>query len=328
MTVGQSDTSARVALVSQALLTDRPSFVAMNKSRIELVEVGYQSNATEFAESLRGFFAIIAGSEEYSRELMSSLPDLRIIARTGVGYDRIDTEAADDLGIFITVTPGVNSAGVAEHALTLTLALLHQVVHYDQRVRDGNWRDGLFYAELRGLTVGIVGYGSIGQALALLLKPFGVQVAVYDPFIDASSVSNEVTLFPNLETMLPECQILSIHVPLATATRHLIGSRELDLLPKGAYVINTSRGGVLNEAALALALRKGHLAGAALDVFEAEPPVGYFELSELPTCLFSPHIASFGHSTISEMSDMIAGQLMSVHAGNTPGGLVNSPKEN
>ena len=323
---GESDARFRVALVSQAVLFDRPSFTALAQSGIDLISVPSEATPAEFADALRGCSAIIAGAESYTRELMSALPELQIIARSGVGYDQIDLGAANDLGIFVTATTGVNSAGVAEHALALLLALMHQVIHYDTRVREGFWRDGNFYRELRGLTVGLVGFGSIGQALANLLQPFGVHLAIYDPFIDPTSIARDLILAPNLESMLPQCQVLSIHVPLIPETRYLIGARELALLPEGAFVINTSRGGVLDETALATELRTGHLAGAALDVLEQEPPKGRNELLEFPNCLFSPHIASFGHSTIAAMSDMIAGQVLAARAGETPLGLVNSPK--
>ncbi len=269
-------------------------------------------------------FAVVAGAEPYPGELLERLPGLCLIARSGVGFDQIDLEAASDLGIHVTTTPGMNAQGVAEHVVTLLLHLTHRVAHYNARVRNGEWRDGEFFDEIQGMTVGIIGLGRIGRATANLLNAFGAQVLAYDvgPIQDPP---DHVTVVSSIADLLPRCQAISIHTPLLDSTRGLIGGDELALLPRGAYLVNSARGGVVDEKALASALRTGHIAGAGLDVLAQEPPASDNPLLAIETCVFSPHSASLGARTIERMTRMIATQLNSVADGSTPAGLVNAP---
>jgi phosphoglycerate dehydrogenase-like enzyme len=273
---------------------------------------------------LGGFFAVVAGAESYTAELLEGLPDLCLIARSGVGFDQIDLEAASRLGIHVTTTPGVNAQGVAEHAVTLLLQLTHRVAYYDARVRNGEWRDGDFFSEIQGMTIGIIGFGNVGRATAALLHAFGARIIAFDamPIIDVPSY---VTVASSTTEMLPLCQAISLHTPLLDSTRGLIGGDELALLPRGAFIVNTSRGGIIDEAALVFALRSGHIAGAGLDVFAAEPPQPGDPLLALHSCIFSPHSASLGAYTIESMTRMIATQLNAVAAGSTPSGLISAP---
>jgi D-3-phosphoglycerate dehydrogenase len=291
---------------------------------LEVTPVKGSSDAAALAPLLAGCVAVVAGPEPYRRELLTALPALCLIARPGVGYDQIDLVAADELGIHVTVTRGVNAQVVAEHALGLTLATLHRVRHHDLRVRDGRWRDGSFFRELHGSTVGIVGFGQIGRSFCRLLRPFDVRVLVHD-VVAISDHQAEVTFHSDLRTMLPLCDVLSLHVPLNDQTRGMLGVTELGLLPRGAVVVNTSRGGIIDEIAMADALKSGHLAGAALDVFEAEPPPVDHVLLSIDNCLVSPHIASFGSRTVASMTDLLIEQINAVAAGRTPPGLVNAP---
>lgn len=275
-------------------------------------------------DALRGCFAVVAGPEPYPLDLLAELPDLCLIARSGVGFDQIDVDAASRLGIHVATTPGQNALGVAEHAVTLLLYLLHRVPYYDDRVRTGAWRDGAFFPEIQGMTVGVIGFGRIGRAFADLVHAFGARVLAYDvaPIHDAPA---HVRVCTSLDSLLPHCQAISLHVPLLPSTASLIGARELAQLPVGAYVINAARGGILDEAALFDALAGGHLAGAGLDVLEQEPPAPDHPLLALGSCVFSPHTASFGRRTIERMTAMIAGQVNDVASGITPQGLVNQP---
>ena len=273
---------------------------------------------------LSGTFAIIAGPETYSADLLEQLPDLCVIARSGVGYDQINTDAASRLGVHVTTTPGANAQGVAEHAISLLLTLVHRIPHYDRRVRNLEWRDGEFFPEVQGMTVGIIGMGRIGKAFAGILHALDARVLAYDsaPITDAPDY---VTVCRTLDELLPQCQAISIHVPLLDSTKNLIGREELAKLPRGSYLINTARGGTVDEDALADALESGHIAGAGLDVLATEPPTVDNRLLSLDTCVFSPHIASFGHRTIERMTVMIAEQLSDVSEGREPQGLVNAP---
>jgi D-3-phosphoglycerate dehydrogenase len=193
-------------------------------------------------------------------------------------------------------------------------------------VRAGNWRDGDFFPEIQGMTVGIIGFGHIGRATAALLHAFGARILAFDA-LPITQPPEYVTVVSDLAEMLPRCHAISIHTPLLDSTRGLIGGDELALLPRGAFVINAARGGVLDEIALASALRAGHVAGAGLDVFAQEPPASDDPLLSIDTCVFSPHSASLGAHTIERMTRMIATQLNSVADGATPTGLINTPAQ-
>jgi D-3-phosphoglycerate dehydrogenase / 2-oxoglutarate reductase len=313
------------ALVSMATRFTEPGADFGLLPRVELSVRPANGDMAERIDALQGCFAVVAGPERYSLDLLAALPDLCLIARSGVGFDQIDVDAASRLGIHVVTTPGENALGVAEHAVTLLLHLLHRVPHYDARVRTGAWRDGAFFPEIQGMTIGVIGFGRIGRAFADIVHAFGARVIAYDvvPILDTPP---HVRVATSIDEMLPHCQAISLHVPLVPSTAGLIGARELDMLPGGAYVINTARGGIVDEGALLDALVDGHLAGAGLDVLEQEPPAPDNPLLALESCVFSPHTASFGLRTIERMTAMIAGQINDVACGITPQGLVNHPQ--
>ena len=312
------------ALASAATLFDEPRLEVGLSSQIRVSSVPNHGTLADRTANLAGAFAVIAGSEPYPAELLEGLPQLCLIARSGVGFDQIDLDAAARLGIHVTTTPGANAQGVAEHVVTLLLHLTHRVSYYDARVRSGQWRDENFFSEVQGMTVGIIGFGHIGRAIAALLHAFGARIIAFDvaPIVDAPSY---VTMASSIEEMLPQCQAISLHTPLMDSTRGLIGGDEIALLPRGAYIVNAARGGIIDEVALESALRSGQIAGAVLDVLAQEPPRTDHPLLVFDTCVFSPHSASLGAHTIERMTRMIATQLNLVAEGVTPAGLINSP---
>ena len=312
------------ALASAATLFDEPRLEVGLSSQIRVSSVPNHGTLADRTANLAGAFAVIAGSEPYPAELLEGLPQLCLIARSGVGFDQIDLDAAARLGIHVTTTPGANAQGVAEHVVTLLLHLTHRVSYYDARVRSGQWRDENFFSEVQGMTVGIIGFGHIGRAIAALLHAFGARIIAFDvaPIVDAPSY---VTMASSIEEMLPQCQAISLHTPLMDSTRGLIGGDELALLPRGAYIVNAARGGIIDEVALESALRSGQIAGAVLDVLAQEPPRTDHPLLAFDTCVFSPHSASLGAHTIERMTRMIATQLNLVAEGLAPAGLINSP---
>ena len=313
-----------IALTSTATLFGDSTPGYRLAPRLALRQVEVSTDPVDRAHELRGAFAVVAGPETYGEDLLEHLPDLCLIARSGVGYDQIDTDAASRLGIHVTTTPGANAQGVAEHAVSLLLNLVHRIPRYDQRVRNLEWRDGEFFPEVQGMTVGIIGLGRIGTALAGILHALNAKVLAYDS-ASITDAPDYVTVCRTLDELLPKCQAISIHVPLLDSTKNLIGREELARLPRGSYLINTARGGTVDEDALADALESGHIAGAGLDVLATEPPTVDNRLLSLDTCVFSPHIASFGHRTIERMTAMIAEQLSDVSEGREPQGLVNAP---
>lgn len=321
--MGSTDMWAALASTATLFGDDRDFGLS---SRVRLQDVPPNGPVGERVGDLTGAYAVVAGAEAYTADLLDRLPHLCLIARSGVGFDQIDLDAATRLGIHVTTTPGVNAQGVAEHTVTLLLSVTHRVAHYDARVRNGEWRDGDFFPEIQGMTVGIIGFGHIGRATAALLHAFGARIIAFDvmPIRDAPDY---VVVSTSIAEMLPLCQAISLHTPLLDSTRGLIGGDELALLPRGAFVINAARGGVLDELALASALRTGHVAGAGLDVFAQEPPALDDPLLTIDTCVLSPHSASLGAHTIELMTRMIATQLNSVAEGATPTGLINTPAQ-
>jgi D-3-phosphoglycerate dehydrogenase / 2-oxoglutarate reductase len=228
---------------------------------------------------------------------------------------------ANELGVRIVTTPGANEATVADHALAMMLALLRRVPEHDAGVRRGEWnRTGPHTPRLlHGATVGIVGFGHIGRLVAKRLAGFDVRVLAHDP---AVTTADGVELVP-LDELLRASDVVTLHVPLIAATRRLIGAPQLALLPPGAVLVNTSRGPVVDQGALLDALRSGALAGAALDVFEEEPPPATSPLFALPNVILSPHIGGLSTASVTEMTMRCARGVVAVLRGEHSPDLAN-----
>jgi D-3-phosphoglycerate dehydrogenase len=293
----------KVAVVSSAFSLEAPRVQELIESGIDFVHVDRNASTVEFSTALSPFHVVIAGTEKYPRELLDSLSDLRMIARTGVGTEGIDIPAADERGIEVFTTPGLNAEAVAEHALALLLAVLHRIVVLDRRTKEGLWRDGLLYRTAFGANVGVIGYGQIGRRFSELVRALGAKVEPYDPYVNGEGVRQD------LLEVLGANHVFSMHVPLNDETKGLIGSREIARMPSGSVLINTSRGGVVDEDALVEALESGHLAGAGLDVFATEPVKTGLKLADMPNVVLSPHISSFSEGAITSMSNAIAERI-------------------
>ena len=269
-------------------------------------------------------FGAVVSTDPFDRDTLSGLPHLRVIARVGVGTDSIDVEAATESGVRVTITPGANEEVVADHTLALMLSVIRRVAEHDASVRAGRWdRVGpLTPGQLHGRTVGIVGYGTIGRAVAARLDGFGVGILLHDPFIPASTPASTPAALVGLDELLTRSDLVTLHVPLDPSTRGLIGARELALLPAGAILVNAARGGVLDEVALTEALSSGHLRGAGLDVFDEEPPVES-PLLTFPQVVLSPHIAGLSHGSIAEMTRRACESVAAVAHGAVPVNSVN-----
>jgi D-3-phosphoglycerate dehydrogenase len=293
----------KVAVVSSAFSLEAPRVQELIESGVDFVHINRNVSTAEFSTALLPFHVVIAGTEKYPRELLDSLSDLRIIARTGVGTEGIDIPAADERGIEVFTTPGLNAEAVAEHALALLLTVLHRVVVLDHRTKEGLWRDGLLYRTAFGANVGVIGYGQIGRRFSDLVRALGAKVKPYDPYVSGEGVRQD------LLEVLGANHVFSIHVPLNDETKGLIGSREIARMPSGSVLINTSRGGVVDEDALVEALESGHLAGAGLDVFATEPVKAGLKVAAMPNVVLSPHISSFSEGAITSMSNAIAERI-------------------
>jgi phosphoglycerate dehydrogenase-like enzyme len=269
----------------------------------------------ELAGLLRGAAGAIASTDPFDAGVLRASPDLRVIARVGVGTDSIDLEAATERGVVVTVTPGANEATVAEHTLALMLALVRRVTEQDAAVRRGQWnRTGEHLPRtLIGSTVGLVGQGHIGRLVAERVRPFGARVLAADPAVPGALA---------LPELLGAADIVSVHVPRTPATTGLIGAAELRAMRPGALLVNTARGGIVDEAALLAALQDGHLGGAALDVFAAEPPAGS-PLLGLPNVIASAHVAGLSERSIAEMTRRATASVIDVIAGRRPADVAN-----
>jgi D-3-phosphoglycerate dehydrogenase len=244
---------------------------------------------------LEGVDAWIVGTTEIGHALLEAHPRLRVIARRGVGYERIDIDAAHGLGRVVAIAAGGNGPSVADHAVGLMLAVCKQLVTLTEHVRRGDWTvpTGL---ELHEKTVGIVGLGRVGRLVARRLRGFDATILATDIAPDEAFAARHGVRFVELETLLQTSDVVTLHAPLTAATRHMIGAGALASMKPGAILINTARGGLVDEPALAEALRSGHLAGAGLDVFWAETDPGARPAAEalagLPTVVATPHTAA------------------------------------
>jgi D-3-phosphoglycerate dehydrogenase len=255
--------------------------------------------------------AIVRSGTTLTADLFEEPGRLRAVVRAGVGVDNIDVAAATRRGVLVMNTPGGNTVSTAEHTLALLTALARHVPVADASLHAGKWERGKFVgAQLAGKTLGVVGLGRIGRAVARRAAALDMKVIGFDPFLaPAGAAQLGVETAAGLDDLLPRVDFLTVHTPLTDETRDLIGAAELAKLPRGARVLNCARGGIINEAALAEALRSGHLAGAALDVFAQEPPPADHPLLKLPNVVVTPHL---GASTVEAQVSVAreAAQLM------------------
>ena len=281
------------------------------------------SNRTpaELAEIVGNAVGVIASTDTFDESVFAACPNLRVIARTGVGVDSIDVGAATQAGVVVAITPGANERAVADHALAMILALQRRLAENDAAVQDGRWdRAGaLTPSDLYGASVGLIGSGAIGRAVIERLRGFGCTIFVFDPYLDEAPEGTELV---DLPTLLERSDVVTVHAPLTTSTRGLLSAREFAAMKKGAYVVNVSRGGIIDEDALADAIRGGHLGGAGLDTFAREP-IGDSPLQGLPSVILSPHIAGLSQRSIAAMTEQATRAVLDVVGGRLPEYPVN-----
>lgn len=262
-------------------------------AQIKLLQATHEDQAVESlskADAVLLYHDILISAKSISR-----MNKCKLIVRCGVGYDNVDIEAAAAKGIVVCNVPDYGTEDVADHALMMLLGSIRRLVVTHEAIRNGKWDpEGIFGApRLRGKTVGIIGCGRIGAAMALRCKALGMRVVFYDPYLRPGTekmLGLERT--ETLEELLPQCAAVSLHCLLTPETRHILNEKNLALLPKGAVVVNTARGGCVDSLALLAALKSGHLAGAGIDVLEREP-LDIEELRSHPRVLFSPHAAYY-----------------------------------
>jgi D-3-phosphoglycerate dehydrogenase / 2-oxoglutarate reductase len=251
---------------------------------------------------------IIAGTEDITEKVMENGKSLRAISRYGVGMDNVDLGAAKKRGIKVCNTADAPTQAVAELTLSLMLDLCHKVSETDRRMHAGKWTQEMG-RNLSGKKIGIVGLGRIGKRVIELLQPFRPQIIAYDIYPDKEYASANNVRFMSLEGLLAECDIVSLHASLGDKSRYLLSEKELSSMKHEAFIVNTARGGLIDEQALIKALKERKIAGAALDVFGKEPYSG--ELANLENVILTPHIGSYTLETRSDMEKESVENLLS-----------------
>ena len=261
---------------------------------------------------------IVRNRTRVGRDLLAAGPRLVAVGRLGVGLDNIDLDACAERGVSVHPATGANVVAVAEYVIAAMLMMLRGAYRATDRVLAGEWpRTELIGREASGKTLGIVGFGAIGRAVARRATALGVGVAAYDPMLapgDSAWNAPGVRRFGDLAEMLAACDVVTLHVPLTGATRHLIGATEIAVMKPGACIVNTARGGVLDEAAMARALASGRLGAAALDVFEDEPLPAHSRLAGIPNLYLTPHVAGLTEEANARTGELVAGLVRSALA--------------
>jgi D-3-phosphoglycerate dehydrogenase / 2-oxoglutarate reductase len=266
--------------------------------------------------------AWIVGLQRATERVLEAGRALRLVCVHGVGVDHVDVKSATRLGIVVTNTPATNAAAVAELTMGLILALARDVVRSDHVVRTGGWELPVGH-EVSGKTLGIIGYGHIGRRVAVLARCLGMAVLVHSKHVEiAGDQEEEMVRFMPLEALLREADYVSVHTALREETRGLIGERELRLMKPTACLVNTARGGIVDEGALAAALQANRLRGAAVDVFSSEPPTDG-RLIACPSVIATPHLGGNTVEAFRRTSDAVADNLAAVLQGRPPVGFVN-----
>lgn len=292
---------------------------------------GYGNDAKPWSAVAPIIDAALVRTQIITAGMIEEAPRLKIIARHGVGFDNVDVRAASEKGVWVTTTPGANAPAVAEHVFALALGVARRVVEGSRAVIAGEWstaKPRLLGTQLQGKTIGIIGFGQIGQRVATLARGFGMSIAVVDPILVADDVADSGIRLTNLDDLLESSDVVTLHVPLTPDTQHMINAAALERLRDGAILVNTSRGGLIDEAALEAEIRKGRIL-AGLDVVEGEStnmnnPVPDSQISvDLPGLVITPHIAGQSDQAMIDVGNAAVECIDATLAGREPAHAVN-----
>lgn len=278
-----------------------------------------RNDEDETIEKMHGFEAVAAMGERFTPRVLDALKDhLQIVVRHGIGYDRVDIDYAAQVGICCCNTPGTMSSGVAETTLAMMLECLRQFYKSDREIKDGGWNKGPVTRQLEGSTIGLVGFGNIAQRVAQYLQGFCCRILAHDVRYNEVAVRTLGVQKASLDEIAAQSDIVSVHVPHLPETTDLINAAFLAKMKPTAYLINTSRGGVVDEPALIRALKDGIIAGAGLDVFRSEPMEADNELRKLDNVFLTAHLATNTHACIKAGFDGIMQAFNEFRAGQVP----------
>lgn len=287
---------------------------------VELFSAGTMSRG-EIAEHINQFDALIVGLDPIDREILAAGDRLKVVARFGIGLDSVDIQAATELGIAVTNTPGASKVAVAELAIAHMFSLSRQLPQHHASTKAGGWERRLG-TELFGKTLGVMGLGNIGKEVARRAVSLGMGVVAYDTYWDDGFAAEWGIERLSKEEVLQEADIVTLHLPMAPETTGFIGRQELEMMKPGALLVNTARGGLVDAQALCDALSSNHLAGAALDVFAEEPPSGS-PLLALDNIILSPHLGGETAEAHENLGRLAVDNAMAVLQGERPPNIVN-----
>ena len=314
---------SRKVLVTEFI---HPAGIELLETECEVVRPSGVS-AAALIEAVSDVDGVLVRVAPITREVIEAAPRLKVIGKHGVGTDNIDIPAATERGIAVCNTPEANSEGVASLAITLMLATARRLLECDAFVRAGCWsgKDDLMGHELLGKVLSIVGVGRIGARLAQICQAaFDMKVYAYDPYVSHEAMATKgITKVESVDELMPVADFVSVHTPLVPATRGIVGARQFDLMKRSAILINTSRGPVVDEAALIDALREGKIAGAGLDVFEQEPPAADNPLLKMKNVILLPHMGGASYESMERMATHSAAEILAVLRGDRPKYLMN-----
>jgi len=291
------------------------------------VRVASDLSVATVIREIGGVSGVVVRTAPFTREIIEAADALKVIGRHGVGVDNIDVCAATEKGIVVVNTPNANATSVAEHTLTAIGALAKQMVSYDRGTRTGNWeiRNSYRAVDLDGKTLGLIGMGRIGSMVARRAAvAFNMKVIAFDPYVTPEAAREfGVTLCPEIDDVFRQADVVSLHTPLNPETRGFVNAERLRRMKPSAFLVNFSRGEVVDETALCEALKGGAIAGAALDVYEEEPPPADSPLFALDNVILSPHSAALTQECVIRMATGAAEGVVDVLSGRRPPFVVN-----
>lgn len=308
-------------LVTPTSLCRTPHAPSLERLRAFADEVvlnphGRPMTETELIAAMSDVDGVVAGLDDYSAAVFRAAPRLRVLARYGVGTNNVDLAAAHAHGVVVTRTPGANAMAVAELAIGLALAVARGIPTLDAGVRAGEW-PRVEGRELAGGVFGLIGFGAIGRLVAARAQGLGMRVAAYDPLAPDDAFAERAVTRCDLDELCRQSDVVSLHVPLLPETRHVLDARRLALLPEGAIVVNTARGGLLDETAARAALDGGRLFGVAVDVYESEPPSSS-PLVGHPRVVATAHSGGHTAQAVARMADQSVADAIAVLSGEIP----------
>ena len=299
-----------------------------NLEKVAEVVVDTSITPEQLVDTIHEYDGIIVRSRtKVTKEVIDNADNLKIIARAGVGVDNIDLNAATEKGIMVVNSPESTSITVAEHTMGLLLSMARKLTIADKSVKDGKWEKKKFMGvELRNKTLGVIGMGRIGSQVVNRCKAFEMDALAYDPYLPEEVATQMGVELTDLETVLENADFITIHVPLTPETKHLISTKEFEMMKDTAFITNCARGGIIDEDALYEALKNDKIGGAALDVYEDEPPAEDSKLFELDNIILTPHIAASTKEAQRDAAIIVADEIIKLIEGGTPNNVLNMPR--